>query len=227
MVLPEPVETARLLGRRITTLLPQKAAWQMGLGLLFWSGYGWLARHAFFPVHVLPVTGLDRAVDYSPGPWAWVYLSQFILTGGMPWLIDRRDHLQRYVAAVALLSGVSFLVFFLWPVASPRPALQPVAGLMNWIVVLDGTYNAFPSLHAGFVMLMMGLGWRIFRRSIISLALAVWAVLILFATLATRQHYTWDLVAGLVLGLLADRIAGRGFSRSAPARLETPGGDAP
>jgi membrane-associated phospholipid phosphatase len=203
------------LAGRFRALLPLKAAVQAVFSLLFWVGYVWLSRHAVFPLRAVPGTWLDRAGPFSPGPWAWVYLSQFLLAGGLPWLIDNRGLLWRYVAAGALMSVASFLLFVFFPVASPRPAGLPDTGPMAWIVRGDGAFNAFPSLHAGFVVLIADLGWRIFRRPAVSAVLGVWAVLILYATLATRQHYAWDLAAGLLIGGLANFGAARLLSGSA------------
>lgn len=214
------------LSRRLRTLVGQKVGLTVAINLLFWGGYGWLARHALFPVRPMASTWVDGAVPFAPAPWAAVYLSQFLLTGLLPWFIDSAAVLRRYVTAMLLLSGVSFVIFLLWPVASPRPAGQLESGLMAWIARVDGSYNAFPSLHAGFLALIGGLGWRMFGRRPawpVVVLFGAWTAAILYATLATRQHYCWDLVIGLVLGALANRIAWRGFNRSAPARLETPG----
>lgn len=211
--------------RRIQTLLWPKLGLTLAINFLFWGGYGWLGRHAVFPVRPMGVTWLDERVVFSPEPWAAVYLSQFLLTGLLPWLIDSASVLRRYVRAMLLLSGVSFLIFFVWPVASPRPEEHGGSVLMAWIARADGAYNAFPSLHAGFIALIGGLGWRMFGRRPTWLVVALfgaWAAAILHSTLATRQHYAWDLVAGLGLGLLADRWAWRGFKRSGPTLFETP-----
>ena len=207
-------------------MVAQKAGLTLAINLLFWGGYAWLARHAFFPVRQMATTWVDEAIPFAPEPWAAVYLSQFLLTGLLPWFIDSAAVLRRYVLALLLLSGVSFAVFLLWPVASPRPTGLLGSGLMAWIARADGAYNAFPSLHAGFLALVGGLGWRMFGRRPAWPAIAlfgVWATAILYATLATRQHYAWDLGAGLALGSLANRIAWRDFNRSAPTRPESPG----
>lgn len=212
--------------RRVVALCRAKAGLTLLVNALFWGGYGWLSRHAVFPVRPMAVTWLDEAVHFVPEPWAAVYLSQFLLTGGLPWLIDTAGVLRRYVHALAWLSAASFVVFLVWPVASPRPETLPTSGPMAWIAQADGTYNAFPSLHAGFLVLMGGLGWRMFVHRppwIVRVFFMLWATAILYATLATRQHYAWDLAAGLALGLLADRMAWRGFNRSAPARSGRPG----
>ena len=74
-----------------------RAHWQLKLLLTvvinvgFWAGYGWLGRNPVFPPWMPPRVWLDTAIAFQPGPWAWVYLSQFLFTGGLPWLIDTQD----------------------------------------------------------------------------------------------------------------------------------------
>jgi membrane-associated phospholipid phosphatase len=211
--------------RRVRALFWNKVGLTIGINILFWGGYGWLSRHAVFPVRPMILTWFDAAVPFVPEPWAGIYLSQFLLTGGLPWLIDSIDVLRRYVRALVGLSMVSFLIFLVWPVASPRSLLQPDSGLMAWITRMDGIYNAFPSLHAGFLVLMGGLLCRMFGRRppvFVMVLFATWAVAILFSTLATRQHYFMDLAAGVVLGRLADHYAWRKFKQDDPARSQTP-----
>jgi membrane-associated phospholipid phosphatase len=80
------------------------------------------------------------------------------------------------------------------------------------IVRLDGTYNAFPSLHAGFLVYTLALGFRLLGRRLHPLVVAgigIWTALILYATLATKQHYVLDLLAGGMIGFVAHGLAWR------------------
>jgi membrane-associated phospholipid phosphatase len=196
-----------------------KAALTLGLNLLFWLGYGFLARHTFFPVWTPPQTWLDAAIPFQPEPWGWIYLSQFTFTSALPWWLDTRRALRRYVVGVGVLCGVSFCFFLLLPVASPRPVEFATTTAMTWIAGYDGAFNAFPSLHAGFLVYLGALAARMFGRRLPAAwwaLMSLWGVAILYATIATRQHYAVDLVAGGALGWLADRVAWGGqFSRNA------------
>ena len=194
-----------------------KAHWQIKLLLtatlnaLFWTGYAFLSRHTFFPVHSLPVMWLDAAVKFQP-VWGWIYLTEFGVTGTVPWLIVSTPELRRYVIGLLFLSLTSFLIFLVFPVASPRPPVLPVEGPVAMIVRLDGTYNAFPSLHAGFLVYTLALGLRLFGRRLHPLVVAgigIWTALILYATLATKQHYVLDLLAGGMIGFVAHGLAWR------------------
>jgi membrane-associated phospholipid phosphatase len=201
-----------------------KSEWRLKLVLvvvinaLFWSGYQMLARYAFFPQRAVPETALDRAVPFQPEPWAWVYLSQYIFTGMLPLLLTSRESIRRYVVSLTLMSASGFAVFLFFPTPGPRPAEVGGNLAMNWIAMADGTLNAFPSLHAAFIVCMSVLAWRMFGRSHprrVVLVSVLWGGAILFSTLATKQHYALDLLAGALLGWLADSLAWRGVSAAA------------
>jgi membrane-associated phospholipid phosphatase len=192
--------------RRLTTLWREKLRLTAVLNVLFWGFYLFLSRHALLPVHTLPMTWLDRWAGFQPHLWAWVYESNFLLGGVFPWLIVSREELRRYAAGFALLSVVCFVVFALFPVASPRPANLEASPFLIFITRVDGPLNAFPSLHAGFVIYSLAWARRLSGRRLnlwVASLLLAWAALILFATLATKQHYALDLLAGGLIGWAA------------------------
>jgi membrane-associated phospholipid phosphatase len=193
--------------KRIPTIWRLKLGMTILVGVMFWSLYLFLSRHAFFSIHKLPITPLDTLAGFQPRPWALVYESNFLLVGIIPWLIASRDCLRRYVVGFALLSGTCFLIFALFPVAAPRPADLGGNHFLIFITRVDGPLNAFPSLHAGTLVYALALARRLFGGRlgpVVAGMLLIWAGLILFATLATKQHYALDLLAGGMLGWAAD-----------------------
>jgi membrane-associated phospholipid phosphatase len=218
------VEPAISLADRFAACWREKLWLMLVANIFFWAGYIFLSRHALFPAHKLPMTWLDNRAGFQPHPWAWVYESNFALVGIVPWLIATRGDLRRYVFGFALLALVSFLMFALYPVASPRPPAPPDSPFLVFITTVDGPLNAFPSLHAG--TLVYALIWvkRLFGRTLhplVATGLLVWALLILFATLATKQHYAIDLAAGGVLGWLAGQIVSRRQSHESMTAANT------
>jgi membrane-associated phospholipid phosphatase len=195
------------LWQRLTALWREKLVLTFAFNVVFWAGYLFLSRHAFFPVHTLPMTWLDKWAGFRGPVWSFVYESNFLL-GLTPWLITSRETLRRYVLGFALLSLVSFAVFALFPVASPRPEIIDKGGrFLVFITHVDGPLNAFPSLHAGTLVYTLALARRIFNpklKPVLVMGALVWATMILFATLATKQHYAIDLVAGGLIGWAAD-----------------------
>jgi len=135
------------LWRRIPVLWPAKLWLTAILSISFWSFYLFLSRHALVQIHSLPMTFLDNWAGFRPTPWAWVYESNFLITGIIPWLIVSRMELRRYAIGFALLSALSFLIFAVFPVASPRPANLEANDSLIFITHVDGPLNAFPSLN--------------------------------------------------------------------------------
>ncbi|MDB6064194.1 MAG: phosphoesterase, PA-phosphatase related protein [Pedosphaera sp.] len=197
---------------RIPSVWRTKLALTAMLNVFFWGPYLFLSRHALLPVHSLPMMSVDKWAGFQPHPWAWIYESNFLLAGIVPWLITTREGLRRYALGFAMMAGVSFVIFALFPVASPRPANLESSPFLIFITRVDGPLNAFPSLHAGCVVYTLALVRRLFGQRLnyfVAAMLLVWAGLILFATLATKQHYAIDLLAGGLIGGVADWLAWR------------------
>jgi membrane-associated phospholipid phosphatase len=218
------VEPSCSIWERLAVLWREKLFLTLTFNLFFWAGYLFLSRHAFFPVHKLPMTWLDNWAGFRGHLWSLVYESNFLL-GAVPWFIASRPTLRRYVLGFGLLSIVSFAIFALFPVASPRPANVHEEGLfLIFITRVDGPLNAFPSLHAGTLVYNLALARRIFGLKLNPIIVAgaiVWASLILFATLATKQHYAIDLLAGGLIGLAADWFVWRSARPEAMASAST------
>lgn len=165
-------------------------------------------------------SGLDRAVPFDPR-WTGVYLSLYLLMPILPWATADRPSLLRYGRGFAALAGVSFLLFALLPVESPRPDTLPDQGLYRLLTSVDGTLNAFPSLHASLATYSWLYGRRLLAAAPAGARLALlggfslWVALIFYSTLATRQHWAVDLAAGALLAWACDRWAWRGSTRAA------------
>ena len=104
-----------------------------------------------------------------------------------------------------MISLASFVVFFVFPVHAPKPLVADPRG-MDWLLQLyDAPYNSLPSLHAALLVYTIAIGRRVVGdaapRGLWS-AVIVWAGLILYATIATREHYAIDIVAGAALALV-------------------------
>jgi membrane-associated phospholipid phosphatase len=91
----------------------------------------------------------------------------------------------------------------------------------------DVTVNSLPSLHASLVTFAVGLGFRtclLDAPRLLRMACVAWTGLILYATLATKEHYFVDIVSGVALGLFGHAWAWRRFNTaratSLPPRLK-------
>jgi len=220
--------THRNLVSRMLACWPGKALMFVTLVPLFNAFYflpQWVAWRA--PVR-LPMTIVDRLVPFDPG-WVYVYVSMYVMLLIPPLLTTRGESLWRYTISATIMFLAAAVFFVLWPVEYPRPALTGVAPWVYHIVIsLDRPVNSIPSLHAGLVAYTLFFAARALddvpvgmRRSILWVG-TTWSAAILYATLATKQHYLLDLPAGVLLAWLAHALAWRGAARPAAVAQQDP-----
>lgn len=179
--------------------------------------YFLLLRHPLFPVTVMPLTGLDRFVGFEP--WAIVpYASLWLYVSLVPTLLCTRRELLPYVSAVTILSLVGFAIFLFWPTVVPRPDIDWARyPSVEFLKSADASGNACPSLHVAFAVLS-GL-WlaRVLRKirapAWVGVLNAGWCGLIVYSTLATKQHVALDMAAGAALGWAVDVLHFHVFPR--------------
>jgi membrane-associated phospholipid phosphatase len=209
--------------RRLAACWRLKAILSAVAAVLFCVPYFWIEYHPLTTVRTLPLTWLDRVIPFQPLGWVWVYESFYLPLNVIPWLAEKRDDLRRYIGGFALVSLISFTVFLVLPIRGPRPEFADASGayaLLRWI---DAPLNCLPSLHAALLIYTLAFGRRILRdeiRARVQWVFVVWAALIFYATLSTKQHYAVDLLAGTALGLAADAWMWRRFRVALSALLQ-------
>jgi membrane-associated phospholipid phosphatase len=174
--------------------------------LLFFVGYFYLLRHPALPAVEMPLTAIDRWIGFQP--WAlWPYVSLWLYVVLPPALMPNARELIRYGWWIGGLCVTGLACFYLWPTAVPRQAVDTAEHSgFELLRGVDAAGNACPSLHvaaATFSALWLD-------RQLRDLALprwlrgasAVWFALIVWSTLAIKQHVWWDVVAGLLLALV-------------------------
>jgi membrane-associated phospholipid phosphatase len=120
-------------------------------------------------------------------------------------VLHLRGEMARYVVAVVLIAVIGCGIFYFWPTAVPAAGLDwarwPV---IAWLKSSDASGNACPSLHVAFAVLTMIWLHGVLRRVGAPRRLHVgnvgWCVLIVWSTMATRQHVALDVAAGAALG---------------------------
>ena len=91
------------------------------------------------------------------------------------------------------------------PVEGPRPAVIPDHWGYQVLVSYDNKLNAFPSLHVALTVYTFLVGYELLREKLnlrgcrfFALVAVGWTTLILYATLATKQHWAVDLPPGMI-----------------------------
>jgi hypothetical protein len=225
-------------------------------GLLFSAWYRpQLEADALLGGGTVPTVWLQETLwDASHVRWydyaAWaVYVSYFVATylvAALLWFFAR-SRFRRYVGCVALLAGMAYVTFALFPAAPPWLAsslgeLEPttrtigiVAAELPWLdfstlfergAEYANPVAAVPSLHAAYTLLTVVTLWPLVPRWVRPV-LALYPPAMAFALVYTAEHYLVDvllgwaytLVAVWVVGVAADRL-GR---RREPARADPAG----
>jgi membrane-associated phospholipid phosphatase len=207
-----------LLRTRIRTHLREKVIVLLGLSVGICVPYFTLQRLDAFPLRSLPELPIDRWIAFEPA-WIWAYLSIALLVPLAPILATRKEDLARYAKGLTLLCVVCFAAFLFFPVEGPRPEqIEGQHAVYELLVSWDRPSNSLPSLHAGlavysllFLFRVLGLGPS--GRIAVGLAGALWGALILYSTLATRQHWAIDLPAGVLLAGAAHALVWRDAGR--------------
>ena len=188
------------------TLFWLKAVGTTAFMWLFFAGYFHLLRQPAQPPIEMPLTVVDRWIGFQP--WAlWPYVSLWFYVTLPPALLTTFRSLLAYGIWVGALCGAGLACFYFWPTAVP-PRDLPAAGVAAFDLLrgVDAAGNACPSLHVAAATfsaywlhaLLRALALPAWLRALN----ALWYVLIVWSTLATRQHVWWDVLAGLALALL-------------------------
>ena len=159
-------------------------------------------------------TDFDRALPTWP-IFVVPYLSflplVFIL---MPLLLWRNARLFRvFTLSVLVAQIVMNVCYLLIPATLVRPELRGsdifTVLLRDVVWVIDQPLNTFPSNHVALsvlaivVLALLPQGFKGFWW------LQLWLALVAVSTLLTHQHVVWDLISGVILGLLVPLVVNR------------------
>lgn len=159
------------------------------------------------PVH-RPELALDRALPVVPA-WSLVYGALYLFLIVLPVFVVREPELvRRTVAAYLTIWITSYVVFWFYPTAAPRPQTVSGSGFAVWglrfLYGADPPFNCFPSLHVAHSFVSAFACRRVHRG--VGNAAVVCAALVGLSTLYTKQHYVLDVAAGLALASIAAAI---------------------
>jgi membrane-associated phospholipid phosphatase len=190
---------------------------------VFFLGYFYTLRNPARPVQEMPLTALDHAIELQPH-LLWAYVSLWLYVGLAPGLLLKLRELLAYCAWAAVLCATGLLLFYLFPTAIPKPVLPVDVAQHPGFAVLQGVDaagNACPSLHVATALftalwvqrlfVLMGVPWWLRAAN------SLWVALIIYSTLAIKQHVVLDALGGAALGALAYWASVRWFPLLKPA----------
>jgi membrane-associated phospholipid phosphatase len=194
----------RQLGRRFITRWPAKFIGTT-LGMTaFFVAYFQLLYHPIFSPTTMPLTALDRWIEFRPGA-VGLYVSLWFYVSLAPALLTQSRELWSYLRAATVLSVIGLGIFLFWPTAVPAFASAgPSQAFFFMLQRVDASGNACPSLHVAFAVFTACWFERILRvlraGGVARVLNVLWCLGILYSTIATRQHVVIDVLAGIVLG---------------------------
>jgi membrane-associated phospholipid phosphatase len=206
-------------GRRFAHL-----QWLKVLGICTWMwvffvGYFHVLRAEVYPVTTMPLTAVDRWIDFTPGA-SWIYLSLWVYVGIPAGFMPNLRALLVHGAWWAGLCASGLAIFYFWPTAVPaRPLEGADSALFRLLQGVDAAGNACPSLHVATAAFAACWIDRLLREvgapRTLRVINVVWFLAIAWSTMAIRQHVWLDVVAGFALGAL---FALPSFHRRKPGR---------
>lgn len=204
---PLPLPWYRQIATAITQHTVLKCIGTMLFIGLFFGAYFYLLKTPAYPTTVMPITLLDHLIGFEPLALP-LYFSLWVYVSLPPALLATRRELFGYGKAIAATCLVGLIVFYFWPTAVPAATIDWAQYPdVNFLKSIDAAGNACPSLHvatAVFSGIWLHHLLRRFGTSAWLLAVNwIWCIGIVYSTLATRQHVAVDVLAGLVLGVLA------------------------
>lgn len=178
---------------------------------LFFTVYFHLLKSPAYPVTVMPFTFMDRWVSFQPQALP-LYMSLWFYVSLPPALLATKRELYGYSAAIGATCLAGLIAFYFWPTAVPAANIDWTQyPEVDFLKKMDASGNACPSLHvatAVFSGVWLHYLLRRFDAPMWTLNINwLWCIGILYSTMATRQHVTADVLAGLIMGLLASGLS--------------------
>ena len=198
---------------RVRSHWPLKFAGTTVVTWLFFVGYFALLHHASYPVVLMPLTALDRLVQFESAA-LFVYLSLWIYVGIGPGLQLTMRELVSYGAWVGGLCLAGLVIFYRWPTAVP-PIEIDVSGFAGFRMLqgVDAAGNACPSMHVA-VAIFTAIRIEAVLRTVGAAAALratnlLWFTAIAWSTLAVKQHVVFDVLAGVSIGAVFAAVSMR------------------
>ena len=149
-------------------------------------------------------TFIDHAIPLS-SPWIWVYVSYYLFIFA-PYLFSQNLMFRKMIfSSYMSAASISCLIFFAFPTSISRD-LHPLEvnsfsdHALQFIRNADTSVNCVPSMHIA-LSLISTLTLALYNRKIGILA-GFWFLMISYSTMATKQHYFYDVAAGAIFGFI-------------------------
>lgn len=215
----DPESPRPSLAARLKKLVATKAiGTTIFISIFFWA-YFWVMNRPGTVPYLMPVTPIDSLVPFSIYGLP-IYLSLWVYASLAPGLLYGLRSLLLYGAWMALMCLVCLAIFWAFPTCTPRGEIDLAVYPAMAFLRVDTARNACPSLHvasavftAAWLALLLG---RLNTPAIIRGLNLVYCALIIWSTLAVRQHVFLDVLAGALVGAVFAILSIRSTERRIP-----------
>ncbi len=171
---------------------------------LFYGGSSWIS--AGIPWRIYPALPFESAIPLMPA-WSFVYLSMPLL---LFYCIARLDWMAQWGLFVMLVVEllVACLFFLMLPVELDFPATTVEGIWKPWFILattVSMENNHLPSLHAAFAY-TAAIALQPVLSRILTVMVWLWVGLISVSTLLVHEHHLLDIVAGILLAVIVQKI---------------------
>ena len=169
------------------------------------------------------LTPIDGLIPFVP-EFVWIYHTLIpVIVSTTVFSMQRRDVFFKTVIALTLCMAVLTVFHVIFPSFYPRQEIEPTSyfSISVWLVEItrqfDAASNTFPSGHVAF-------SWILYfcvrdseyakRKKSLPSTYLLWAVLISMSTLFLKQHYIFDVIAGIILAHIMVIVSKRIIEKS-------------
>lgn len=194
----------RQIADRVAIMWPLKAFGTMAFMALFFWGYFVVLHNPLTPPVVMPLTWLDSWIAFSPSAFP-AYVSLWVYVSLAPALLGNLRSLLLFGVWIGWLCVFCLAIFWLFPTSTPPFPIDWNAYPQFAVIKgLDAASNAFPSLHVASAVFSAFWLNRLFGQINAPRALqwlsALQCSVIIWSTIATRQHVVLDAIGGIIVG---------------------------
>lgn len=169
------------------------------MGIFISVSYYLIQQVNFTNITKMPIWKIDELIGFN-SEHIWIYNSLHLFLIIVTFRYSNRRKLLQFTKGIVLIATISFAIFLLFPTEIVRPSPQNTSWFYQILIRLDGTTNAFPSLHVSLALFAL---YSLIKdqenRIIDHIIYCVWCSAIIFSTLSTKQHVFIDIIGGACL----------------------------
>lgn len=177
----------------------------LGLFVLVWVIVLYMLpqKYQYLESFQVPRTFVDDAIPLTPH-WIWIYVSYYFFLVAAYLNPQDEKNANQVFYSYAVSAIISTIIFFIFPTTISRdryPLLETESWsgwMMHMIRLTDASLNCAPSMHCAMSTIAALTFLR--EKTWYRWPVASWALFIFYSTMATKQHYWWDVVTGVMFG---------------------------